>query len=120
MLQCNMKDGVPTRLALEDLLTALWHARRADDVGRLAHLASCKVQDWARARRDRGLAAHARGLLTDCPYRSRQEFMFAIDQLIAEVEQAHVELVAYDRHPVSYVRLGPSRAGRQASSPSAS
>lgn len=119
MLQCNMKDDA-ARLALEDLLGALWHARRADDVGRLAHLGSCEVQRWARARRDDVLAAHARGLLADCPYQSRQEFMFAIDRLIAEVEHAHVELVSYERYPVTYVPLGLTPVGRQASSPNAS
>jgi hypothetical protein len=105
MLQRNMKDGVPTRLALEDLLAALWHARRAGDVGRLAHLGSCEIQRWARAGHDDVLAAHARALLTDCPYQSREDFMFAIDRLIAEVEHAHVELVSYDRYPMRYARL---------------
>jgi len=119
MLQCNMKDGVPTRLALEDLLGALWHARHAGDVGRLAQLGSSEVQRWARARRDDQLTAHARTLLTECPYRDRQEFMFAIDRLIAEVEHAHVELVAYDRYSVNYVRPGPAPAGSQASGPNA-
>jgi hypothetical protein len=120
MLHCNMKDGLPTRLALEDLLAALWHAKRTDDVGRLAHLGSWEVQRWARASRDDVLAAHARALLTDCPYQSREDFMFAIDRLIAQVEHAHVQLVSYDRYPASYVRLRPSPAGRQASSPNAS
>ena len=110
MLQCNMNDGAPTRLALEDLLAALWHARRAGDIGRLAHLSSSEVQRWARARRDDVLATHARALLTDCPYPSRHEFMFAVDRLIAEVEHAHVELVSYDRYPMSCVHLGPSAA----------
>ena len=64
MLHCNMKDGLPTRLALEALLAALWHAKRTDDVGRLAHLGSGEVQRWARASRDDVLAARARALLT--------------------------------------------------------
>ena len=103
-----MKDVNPSRLALEDLLGALWHAWRVGDVGRLAHLCSREVQRWARAIRDDVLAAHARGLLADCPYESRQEFMFAIDRLIAQVEQAHVDLVSYDRYPVSGVCPRPS------------
>ena len=109
MLHCNM-DSVSARLALEDVLAALWHARRSGDVGRLAHLGDCEVQRWARARCDGGLTAHARALLTDCPYRNRQDFMFAIDRLIAEVEHAHVLLVSYDRHPASFMQLGPSPA----------
>ena len=100
MLHCNM-DNVSARLALEDVLAALWHERRAGDVGRLAHLGDCEVQRWARARCDEVLSAHARALLQGCPYRNRQEFMFAIDQLIAEVEHAHVQLVSYDQHPAS-------------------
>jgi hypothetical protein len=117
MLQCNMKDDLSSRLALEDVLAALWHARRLGDVGRLAHVGYCEVQRWARARRDDVLTAHARALLTDCPYSSRQEFMFAIDRLIAEVELAHVQLVSHNRDPVSFVRLCPSPAGRQTSDP---
>ena len=110
MLHRSMKDSVSARLALEDVLAALWHARRTGDVGRLAHLGDCEVQRWARSRCDDMLTAHARALLTDCPYRNRQEFMFAIDRLIAEVEHAHVQLVSYDQHPASFVQLGPSPA----------
>jgi len=111
MLHCTMTDNASARLALEDVLAALWHSRRSGDIGRLAHLGDCEVQRWARARCDDVLAGHARALLTDCPYRNRQEFMFAIDQLIAEVEHAHVQLVSYDQHPPSFVRPGPSPAG---------
>jgi hypothetical protein len=46
--------------------------------------------------------------------------MFAIDRLIAEVEHAHVQLVFHDRDRVSFVRLRPSPAGRQTSSPNVS
>jgi hypothetical protein len=119
MLYCNMKDSVSARLALQDVLAALWHARRAGDVGRLAQLGDCEVQRWARARCDDVLTAHARALLTDCPYRNREEFMFTIDRLIDEVEYAHVQLVAYDRYPVNSVHVGPSPGERQASSPAA-
>ena len=110
MLHCNMKDSASGRLALEDVLAALWHAKGTGDVGRLAHLGDCEVQRWPRARCDDVLAAHARALLTDCPYRNRQEFTFAIDRLIAEAEHAHVQLVSYDRDPASFVQLGPSPA----------
>lgn len=119
MLHCSMEDTVSTQLALEDVLAALWHARRAGDVGRLAHLGYSEVHRWARARRDEVLMAHARALLTDCPYRNRQEFMFAIDRLIAEVEHAHVQLVSHDRDPMSLVRLRPSPAA-QTSGPNVS
>ena len=117
MLHCNMNNSIATRLALEDVLAALWHARRAGDIGRLAHLGYCEVQRWARARRDDVLTAHARELLTDCPYRNRQDFMFAIDRLIAEVEHAHVQLVSDDRNRLTPVGIGSPPAGRQTSSP---
>jgi len=101
MLHCNMDSPGSVQLALEDVLASLWHARRAGDIARLAHVGYSEVQRWARARRDHVLMAHARALLTDCPYRNRDEFMFAIDRLIAEVEQAHVQLVSRDRVTVS-------------------
>jgi len=97
MLHCNMTTPRSLQLALEDVLAALWHARRAGDVGRLAHVGYSEVQRWARARRDEVLMARSRALLTECPYPSRDEFMFAIDRLIAEVEHAHVQLVSHDR-----------------------
>jgi len=104
MLHCNMSDPGPAQLALEDVLAALWHARRSGDIARLAHVGYSEVQRWARARRDEVLMARARALLTDCPYRNRDEFMFAIDRLIADVEHAHVQLVSHDRAPLSFVR----------------
>jgi len=106
MLHCNMSDPGSVLLALEDLLAALWHARRSGDIARLAHVGYSEVQRWARARRDDALEARARALLTDCPYRNRDEFMFAIDRLIAEVEHAHVQLVSHDPAPLSQVHRG--------------
>ena len=120
MLHCNMNNDLSALLALEDVLAALWHARRAEDVGRLAHVGCSEVQRWARAKRDDVLVAHARALLTDCPYRDRQDFMLAIDRLIAQAEYAHVQLVSRARDRESLARLGPSPAGRQVSSPSVS
>jgi len=103
MLQRNMTHS-DVQLSLEDILGALWHARRSGDIGRLARVGCSDVQRWARARREDALVARARALLTDCPYRNRDEFMFAIDRLIAEVEHAHVRLVSHDRAPLSFVR----------------
>jgi hypothetical protein len=101
MLHCNMTQPGSLQLALEDVLAALWHARRSGDIARLAHVGYSEVQRWARERRDEVLMGRARALLTDCPYRNRDEFMFAIDRLIADVEQAHVQLVSRDRAPLS-------------------
>jgi hypothetical protein len=101
----TMKNSLSAQLALEDVLAALWHARRDGNVGRLVHVGHCEVQRWARDMRDDMLTAHARALLTDCPYRNREDFLFAVDRLIAKVEHAHVQLVSHDRDPASPVRL---------------
>ena len=100
-----MSDSLSAQLALEDVLGALWHARRDGDIGRLVHVGYGELQRWARARRDALLMAHARALLTDCPYRNREDFMSAVDGLIAEVEHAHVQLVAHDRNRATFLRL---------------
>jgi hypothetical protein len=77
------------RLALEDVLADLWHARRSEDVGRLALLSYCDVRRWARVAHHELLARHSQELVLGCPYSSREEFLFAVDRLIAEAEQAH-------------------------------
>jgi hypothetical protein len=38
------------------------------------------------------LAEHSRELFLGCPYSDRQDFLSAVDRLIAEMEQAHAEL----------------------------
>ena len=100
-----MIDPESALLQLEDVLAALWHARRVGDVGRLAHLGCYEVQRWARAARRDALTAHARALLTDCPYPSRDEFMFAIDRVIEALEHAHVDLAARRRIPADFTPL---------------
>jgi hypothetical protein len=106
MLQCSMNHPGSLQLALEDVLASLWNARRSGDIARLAHVGFTEVQRWARARRDDALMARARALLTDCPYRNRDEFLFAVDRLIDEVEHAHVQLVSHDHPPLGLVRAG--------------
>jgi hypothetical protein len=88
----NMNPDERLKLALEDVLADLWHARRAGDVGRLALLSYCEVRRWARIARHSGLAEHSRELFLSCPYSDRQDFLSAVDRLIAEMEQAHAEL----------------------------
>ena len=77
------------RLALEDVLADLWHARRSEDVGRLALLSYCDVRRWARVAHHELLASHSQQLVLDCPYPSREAFLSAVDRLIAETEQAY-------------------------------
>ncbi|HEX7440798.1 MAG TPA: hypothetical protein VF319_11965 [Caldimonas sp.] len=80
------------KLALEDVLADLWHARRAGDIGRLALLSYCDVRRWARIAHRQGLAAHSQELVLSAPHSDRQDFLAAVDRLIAEMEQAHAEL----------------------------
>lgn len=81
------------KLALEDVLADLWHARRAGDIGRLALLSYCEVRRWARIAHRPGLAAHSQELVLGSPHADREEFLAAVDRLIAEMEQAHADLV---------------------------
>jgi hypothetical protein len=77
------------RLALEDVLADLWHARRSEDIGRLAFLSYCDVRRWARVARQELLATRSQQLVLDCPHANREEFLAAVDQLIEEVERVH-------------------------------
>jgi hypothetical protein len=95
MTPCNMNTDERLKLALEDVLADLWHARRAGDIGRLALLSYCDVRRWARIAHHHGLAAHSHQLVLSCPHSDRQDFLSAVDRLIAEIEQAHAELVRW-------------------------
>ena len=75
------------RLGLEDLLGDLRHARRREDLGRLALLAYCEVRRWARQSGEDGVAQRAAGLFTQSPHASRDAFLGQIDALLAELEQ---------------------------------
>jgi len=94
------------KLSLEDVLADLWHARRSGDVGRLALLSYCDVRRWARIAHHQGLAARSHELVLGCPHSDREDFLFAVDQLIAEVEQAHAELAVEIRFSSPRVRVG--------------
>jgi hypothetical protein len=89
MLHRTMATDFDLRLALEDLLAQLWHARRTGDLGRLAHLGFSDVQRWGRTARESLLVARAHELLAKCPYDTREDLIWAIDRLIADVEFAH-------------------------------
>ncbi|WP_280151425.1 hypothetical protein [Piscinibacter sp. XHJ-5] len=85
MLQCNMPSARNLQLNLEDLLADLRHARRRDDLGRLALVAYCEVRRWARDAGDLVLAEHASDLITGSPHASREAFLVRIDKLIQEL-----------------------------------
>jgi hypothetical protein len=86
MLHCNMVSDLRLQLGLEDLLADLRHARRRDDLGRLALLAYCEVRRWARDSGSALLAKQASELITSSPHASREAFLEHIDGLIRELE----------------------------------
>jgi hypothetical protein len=93
MLHCNMSTfGVSLQLGLEDLLGDLQFARRSGDLGRLALLASCEVQRWARVAGEQELVRHSSEIINRIPHASREEFMAEVDELIVELEQAHFRI----------------------------
>jgi len=89
-----MDGHTDLQTALEDLLAQLWHARRTGDLGRLAHLGSSEVQRWGRYASESLLVSRARELLVQCPFKSREDLLWTIDRLIADVEFAHSQRAA--------------------------
>ncbi|CDS52980.1 hypothetical protein [Polaromonas sp. CG9_12] len=57
-------------------------------MGRLALLAYCEVRRWARQAEAQELARHSSALVNNFPHASRDDFLAAVDALIAELEQA--------------------------------
>ena len=95
MLHCNMNARPPAwQLGLEDLLGDLHHARRSQDLGRLAWLAYCEVRRWARMAGEEALAEHSSALVTHVPHASREAFLAEVDALIFELEQARTRMCA--------------------------
>ena len=74
---------------LEDILGDLRFARRRGDLGRLALLAYCEVRRWAREAQADELASRSSALMSNFPYPSRDDFLAAVDELIAQVEHVH-------------------------------
>lgn len=75
------------QLGLEDLIGDLRHARRSDDLGRLALLMYCEVRRWARSAGEHELAEHSAELVTHCPASSREEFLTQVDDILVELEK---------------------------------
>ncbi len=86
MLHRNMGPVMSLLLSLEDLLGELRHARRQEDLGRLALVTYCEVRRWARVARQQPLASLTEAMVTEGPARSRDEFLSQIDHLIFEME----------------------------------
>jgi hypothetical protein len=88
MLHCNMEFAMNmnSHWDLDDLLADLHHARKHDDLGRLAFVAYCDVRRWARDAGKTVLADQAARLITESPHSSRDVFLEQIDLLIHELE----------------------------------
>jgi hypothetical protein len=93
MLHCNMNHlPDPLQLSLEDLLGDLQHARRHQDMSRLALLAYCEVRRWARQAGEEALAERSAELITRSPPASRDQFMHDVDELMAQLQQVHARI----------------------------
>ena len=88
MLHCTMIADLHTseRLDLEAVLGNLQHARRNEDLGRLAHLAYWDVRRWARRAHRQALADRASDLIIRQPNQSRSAFLELVDDVIEELE----------------------------------
>ncbi|MDB5937685.1 MAG: hypothetical protein JWP77_49 [Polaromonas sp.] len=95
MLHCNMNASLLSlQNGLEDILGDLRFARRKGDLGRLALLAYCEVRRWAREAEANELASRSSALVSNFPHASREDFLAAVDQLIAELEQARSRIAS--------------------------
>jgi len=81
-----MTTSLEIQLRLDDLLAELQHARRNDELGRLALLIYCEVRCWARQANEADLAAYSGAMFTDQPHVSREAFLAQVDSLIAQFE----------------------------------
>ena len=79
-------------LGLDDLLGDLRYARKRDDLSRIALLVYCEVRRWARLAGEQRLAARSSTLITQSPHPDREGFLAEVDELIRELEQAHVRI----------------------------
>jgi hypothetical protein len=90
MLQCNMTTSLASlQYGLEDILGDFRVARSRGDLGRLALLNYCEVRRWAREAQAQELAKRSLALMANFPYANRDDFLEAVDELIAELEHAH-------------------------------
>jgi hypothetical protein len=86
MLHCNMNTSLEFQLRLDDLLAELQHARRNDELGRLALLVYCEVRGWARQVGESALAEYAGAMFTEHPHVSRTAFLAQVDCLIQQMD----------------------------------
>jgi hypothetical protein len=90
MLQCNMTTSLASlQYGLKDILGDFRVARSSADLGRLALLNYCEVRRWAREAQAQELAKRSKALMENFPYARRDDFLEAVNELIAELEHAH-------------------------------
>jgi len=87
MLHCNMTTSHSIQLGLEDLLADLHHARRHQELGRLALLAYCEVRGWARQAGEADIAEYSTQIFTQDPCASKEDFLAKVDLLIQALER---------------------------------
>jgi hypothetical protein len=86
MLHCNMNTSTSIQLGLEDLLADLHHARRHEELGRLALLCYCELRSWARQAGEPAIGEHSTNMFTQSPSVCKEEYLAMVDVLIAELE----------------------------------
>jgi hypothetical protein len=87
MLHCTMDTlSDSLLLGLDDLAADVSHARRREDLGRLALLCYCDLRPWARCAREERLAELTWALSTRPPPASRALFLQRIDVVFQELE----------------------------------
>ena len=110
MLRCNMTTSLSIQLGLEDLLADLHHARRHQELGRLALLSYCEVRSWARQAGESVISAHSTQIFTQDPCVSKDAFLAKVDLLITALERLQA---AYP----SRAAIQPFQAGERAPHP---
>lgn len=94
MLHCIMSHALLSsklQLDLDDILGSMLYARRRGDIGGLALLAYWDVRRWARVAHIPELAERASRVITERPHATREEFLAAVDEVIAELERVRRE-----------------------------
>ncbi|MDM0108879.1 hypothetical protein QTH97_28325 [Variovorax sp. J22R24] len=80
VLSNGLRDG------LEDLVGDVMHARRTNDLGRLALLCYCEIRRWARIAGEPRLAELCSCLVALQPACDRDGFLRRVDGVVAELD----------------------------------
>jgi hypothetical protein len=112
MLRCNMTTATSIQLGLEDLLADLHHARRHQELGRLALLCYCELRSWARQAGEPGIGERSTTMFTQHPSVCKEEYLEMVDALIAELEglQPRYTVVRADRPFAALERFSPAQS----------